>query len=168
MKMSRRARRMERHHKKAKTPALNLVSLMDIFTILVFFLLVSSSNTQQLPSNKDLKLPTSSSLTVPEETLIIAVTQDDILINGASVAKVDQVLASSEEIIAGLKEELTFLASSRPAAVGGTEPVEGRRVTIMGDENISYDLIKKILTTCQQANYTRIAFAAVQKTRPKA
>ena len=164
MKMSRRARRMERHHKKAKTPALNLVSLMDIFTILVFFLLVSSSNTQQLPSSKDLRLPTSSSQTVPDETLVIAVTQEDVLVKGISVAKVSEVLAESNEVIPGLKEELDFWAAgSTPVDAG-----QGRRVTIMGDENISYDLVRKILTTCQQANYTRIAFAAVQKAKPKA
>lgn len=52
MEMSRRARRMERHHARNKQPALNLVSLMDVFTILVFFLLVSSSNVQQLPKKK--------------------------------------------------------------------------------------------------------------------
>lgn len=164
MKMSRRARRMERHHQKAKTPALNLVSLMDIFTILVFFLLVSSSNTQQLPSSKDLRLPTSSSQTVPDETLVIAVTQEDVLVKGTSVAKVAEVLAGSNEVIPGLKEELDFLAAGSSPADGG----QGRRVTIMGDENISYDLVRKILTTCQQANYTRIAFAAVQKAKPKA
>ena len=164
MKMSRRARRMERHHKKAKTPALNLVSLMDIFTILVFFLLVSSSNTQQLPSSKDLRLPTSSSQTIPDETLVIAVTQEDVLVKGISVAKVAEVLAGSDEVIPGLKDELDFLAAgSNPAGAG-----QGRRVTIMGDENISYDLVRKILTTCQQANHTRIAFAAVQKAKPKA
>ena len=164
MKMSRRARRMERHHQKAKTPALNLVSLMDIFTILVFFLLVSSSNTQQLPSSKDLRLPTSSSQTVPDETLVIAVTQEDVLVKGISVAKVAEVLAGSNEVIPGLKEELDFLAAGSSPVDGG----QGRRVTIMGDENISYDLVRKILTTCQQANYTRIAFAAVQKAKPKA
>lgn len=164
MKMSRRARRMERHHQKAKTPALNLVSLMDIFTILVFFLLVSSSNTHQLPSTKDLRLPASNSQTVPDETLVIAITREDILVKGVSVAKVADVLAAANEVIPGLKEELDFLAD------GSTLPVDNqaRRVTIMGDENISYDLIRKILTTCQQANYTRIAFAAVQKAKPKA
>jgi len=166
MKMSRRARRMERHHKKAKTPALNLVSLMDIFTILVFFLLVSSSNTHQLPSNKDLKLPASSSSAAPEETLIIAVTQEDVLVKGISVAKVDQVLSAANDIIPALKEELIFLAASSSSSINDAEG-QGRRVTIMGDENISYDLIKKILTTCQQANYTKIAFAAVQKAKPR-
>ncbi|MCH8101169.1 MAG: biopolymer transporter ExbD, partial [Proteobacteria bacterium] len=43
MVKSGRAKRMEKHHKRNKAMGtLNLVSLMDIFTILVFFLLVNS------------------------------------------------------------------------------------------------------------------------------
>ena len=91
MRMSRRARRMERQHNRSKTPPLNLVSLMDIFTILVFFLLVNSSNTQQLPSRKDMKLPNTMSETAPKETLVIAITQKEILIEGVSVAQIDAV-----------------------------------------------------------------------------
>lgn len=165
MKMSRRAHRMERQHQKSKTPALNLVSLMDIFTILVFFLLVNSSSTQQLPSNKDLKLPSSVSQNVPEDTLTIAVTTRDILIQGVSVAKVEQALAAPEATIEGLKAELLFL-SGQDANGAASDPAQ-RSIMIMGDENISYALIRKILTTCQEANYTQIAFAATQKAKSK-
>ena len=60
MVKSARAKRMEKHHKRNKgAGALNLVSLMDIFTILVFFLLVNSSDVQTLPNAKDMKLPES-------------------------------------------------------------------------------------------------------------
>jgi biopolymer transport protein ExbD len=105
-------------------------------------------------------------MVVPEETLIIAITQEDVLINGVSVAKVAQVLSNSDEIIPELKEELVFLAgNSHQFIANAVGENEGHKVTIMGDENISYDLIRKILTTCQQANYTKIAFAAVQKNR---
>ena len=68
MNTSRRAKRMERNHKRNKQSSLNLVSLMDIFTILVFFLLVSSSNVQQLPNSKDISLPTSVADKAPKET----------------------------------------------------------------------------------------------------
>lgn len=162
MKMSRRARRMERNHKKFKIPALNLVSLMDIFTILVFFLLVSSSNTHQLPTNKDLKLPTSTSTLAPEETLVIAITQKDILLSGVSVAKVDAVLNSQDSAIPELTEELMFLAKAKAPEANAIG-----RITIMSDENVSYEVIQKVLTSCQQSNYTKIAFAAVQKAIPK-
>lgn len=167
MKMSRRARRMERHHKKAKSPALNLVSLMDIFTILVFFLLVNSSNTHQLPSSKDMKLPSSVSQNLPEDTLIIAVTKTDILVRGVSVATLSAVRESTEETIPGLEEELMFLADSNPADLE-SNPSAGYTVTVMGDEDISYEVMRKVMKTCQQANYTRIAFAANQTVTPSA
>lgn len=161
MEVSRRARRMERHHKLRKQPALNLVSLMDIFTILVFFLLVNSSSTQQLPSSKDLTLPTSIAQKAPEETLVIAVTREEVLVQGRKVAEIDEVLADESDQIAGLKKELEFQAG-RSLGNRSQNPSEGRAITIMGDENIPYDLIRKILKTCQQANYTKIAFAANQ------
>ncbi len=68
--MSRRAKRMERHHQRTKKQAsLNMVSLMDIFTILVFFLLVSSSSVQDLPNAKKIKLPESVAQKMPKETV---------------------------------------------------------------------------------------------------
>ena len=164
MTMSRRARRMERNHKRNKQGALNLVSLMDIFTILVFFLLVSSSNVQQLPNSKDISLPTSVAEKAPKETLVIAITQDSIIVQGTKVSNIEDVLLSSEILIPGLEQELKFQSSK---SVVTKKPVKGRSVTIMGDENIPYQLLRKILATCRQTNYTHIAFAAVQKAKGK-
>src|SRR5210317_233160 len=101
MTMSRRARRMERNHKRNKQGALNLVSLMDIFTILVFFLLVSSSNVQQLPNKKDIRLPTSLATKAPQETLVIFVTREKILLQGREVATVSAELLSEDILISG-------------------------------------------------------------------
>lgn len=164
MTMSRRARRMERNHKRNKQGALNLVSLMDIFTILVFFLLVSSSNVQQLPNSKDISLPTSVAEKAPKETLIIAITQDSIIVQGTRVSSISDVLAYDKPLIPSLEEELRFQSSK---SFVRTNSSKGRSVTIMGDENISYELLRKILATCRQTNYTHIAFAAVQKAKGK-
>lgn len=165
MEMSRRARRMEKHHKRTKQPALNLVSLMDIFTILVFFLLVSSSNVQQLPNSKDIRLPTSIAKKAPRETLIITITGKDILVQGRKVVTVNQVVSSVNVLIPSLKKELLF--QSTKGLLSNANIRKGRAVTIMGDENIPYELLRKILATCHQANYTRIAFAAMQKAQGK-
>lgn len=160
---SRRARRMERHHEKAKTPGLNLVALMDIFTLLVFFLLVNSSSTQHMPNQKNMKLPMSSSRIVPEETLVVEITNRDILVQGRVVATVDEALKSVDDIIPTLKSELLELTTNGAANNDGQKE---HKITIMGDENISYDLIRKVLASCQQASYTKIAFAAMQKAKP--
>jgi len=159
MKMSRRAKRMERSHKRHKTPPLNLVSLMDIFTILVFFLLVSSSNSYQLPATKDLKLPTSNSSNVPEETLVIAITRDDILLGGARVETVSSALADESPSISSLKDQLQRVGANQKESAN-------KKITIMSDENVPYAVIRKVLTTCQESHFTRIAFAALQKDLP--
>jgi biopolymer transport protein ExbD len=156
---------MERHHKSRKRPSINLVSLMDIFTILVFFLLVNSSTVQQLPAKKDIKLPTSVARKVPEETLIILVTQHNILVQGRRVADINQVVADNEELISGLEEELRYQGSRNLILNPSTQ--QAKAITIMGDENISYQVLRKILATCRELNYTRIAFAAIQKTPPR-
>jgi len=160
---SRRAKRMERHHARRKQPALNLVSLMDIFTILVFFLLVSSSNVHQLPKKKDINLPTSIATKAPKETLIISVTQRSILVQGREVAIINTIMQDTSPLIASLEKELNFQSSKTRVIKNAEGKIKGKSVTIMGDENIPYELLRKILATCREANYTKIAFAAMQK-----
>ncbi len=93
MKTSRRARRMQRHHKRKKgTVAFNMVSLMDIFTILVFFLLVSSSDVEELQNNKSIRLPESTAEKKPKDTLVVMVNNEDIIIQGQKVAAVNDVI----------------------------------------------------------------------------
>ena len=165
-KSNRRLRRLERHQQLRKASPLNLVSLMDIFTILVFFLLVNSSNSQQLPSQKDLKLPTSTTQKAPRETIVLAITPESLLLQGQEVAKVQDWIGNEAKIIEPLQKELRFYADNRQ--VNAALPADqGRAITIMGDENIPYELLRKILATCQQVNYTDIVFAANQVAKPK-
>ncbi len=166
LKISSRAQRLGRFGKLHKGAGLNLVSLMDIFTILVFFLLVSSSSVQQLPNNKDLTLPTTVAAKAPTDTLVIAITRDSILVQGVTVALIDEVLLDANPLLANLEKELKFHASN--TAISTTAEEVGRAVTIMGDENLPYQLLRKILATCRQANYTHIAFSALQKAKGKA
>lgn len=163
--VSRRARRMERHHKRKNQPGLNLISLMDIFTILVFFLLVSSSNVQQLHSSKEVKLPTSISKTTPKETLVITITAKDILVQGRKVSTLQEVIDSTEPLIAALVDELKFEAGK--AQFSKVDKKKGHSVTIIGDQKTPYQVLSKILSTCREADYTQISFAAMQKARAK-
>lgn len=140
-----------------------MVSLMDIFTILVFFLLVSSSSVQQLPNNKDLTLPTTVSQKAPKETLVIAITKDSILVQGVKVAVIEEVLAEKGTLIKGLENELSIHAANFSVASNDSEV--GHSVTIMGDENLPYELLRKVLATCRQVNYTHVAFSAMQKAK---
>ena len=163
-KLSGRSKRMSSFEGLHKNAGLNLVSLMDIFTILVFFLL-GSSGSQQLPNSKDITLPTSVADKVPKETLIISITETEVLVQGKKVIDVAQLLTSDESIIAEVVTELNFRADNRLYAQ--EQPGEGLAITIMGDESIPYQVLRKILASCRQTNYTKIAFAAVQTAKSK-
>lgn len=165
MKMSRRARRMERHHTRSKRFAgINLVSLMDIFTILVFFLLVNSSDVDVLPSTKSIQLPKSSAEQVPKLTLFIIVNDTDLLVQGRPVAAVADLLNNPDNIIEPLKQELEYQASRSPLPA---DAESSREITILGDKDIPYRLLKKIMITCNSANYNNISLAVTKKANPQ-
>jgi biopolymer transport protein TolR len=163
MIMSRRARRMERHHKRHRgMSGINLVSMMDIFTILVFFLLVNSSDGEVLPALKSVRLPESIAVAKPRETVVITVSDTEVRVQGEVVDRVARLLGNPAEVSGGLQAALE--AQSRQA---GTEtPVglpAGREATIMGDKTIPYAVLKKIMATCTRAGYGRISLAVMQR-----
>lgn len=159
MKQSLRAKRMAKHHKRQKQQSkLNLVSLMDIFTILVFFLLVNSSDVEVLQSDKTIVLPTSTAEQMPDTTLVVRVNDTDILVDSRPVAKVADVVNQKGNDIAALATELKYRVSrSRPLTE--EEQQVGRAVTIMGDKAIPYTLLKKVMATCAANDYRNISLA---------
>lgn len=161
MRQSRRARRMDRHHARAKRGVpFNIISLMDIFTILVFFLLVNSSDVQELSKPKSLTLPESLAEAKPRETVVITVTDQDVLVQGDRVASVAAELKNDGRVIAPLKNALQAQAA-RVLVQAPTD--KGRGVTIMGDKDIPFKLLKKIMTTCTEAGYGDISLAVTQR-----
>ncbi len=166
MVKSARARRMEKHHKRNRPGALNLVSLMDIFTILVFFLLVNSSEVETLPNTKDLQLPESMAERKPEVSVTILIGDVDILVQGSPVAKVADVLALEGNDIAPLREALKS-QNDRVLRRAAQDDIAGREVTILGDKEIPYRVLKKVMATCTAADYGQISLAVLQKSSDK-
>lgn len=159
-----RAARMERHHKRhTRRSALNLVTLMDIFTILVFFLLVNSSEVEVLPNAKDVQLPESIAEQKARETVVVLVTDQQLLVQGRPVANVADVMASGEIVIPELKAALQA-QTDRVLRADAKDDVARREVTIMGDREIPYSLLKKVMATCTDADYGRVSLAVLQTT----
>ena len=159
MKTSRRARRMKQHHVRGKdrNAVLNMVSLMDIFTILVFFLLVNATSTEVLPSPKNITLPEAAAEKLPTRNLVIAVDERVIRLQGKAIVTVKDAVKGNNNSIKPLFNALRLASTT----VKGIADKKG--VTIMGDQEIPYHLLKKIMLTCAGANYTNISFAVNQK-----
>lgn len=167
MKLSRRARRMERHHSRMNTSvALNLTSMMDAFTILVAFLLVNMGQVQSLPDPEDLALPESTAEAKAEDSVVIMLTRELILVDG-------QPLMTHAEAMAGEKATIPQLAAAlqraTPDPIGEPTAKQAKlgrgTVTIMADKGLPYKLLRKVMLTSTAAQFGRISLAVLQQER---
>ncbi len=160
MKDSRRIKRMTRN--RNRVPKMNLTSLMDVFTILVFFLLVNSANNEVLETPKQITLPASVVEEKPRETVVIFISPTDVTVQGESVVTTDEILASTSPSIAPIGERLGTL---RDSVIGiSTKRVsQSQEVTILADREVPFSIIKRVMSTCTQEGYLQISLAVLQK-----
>jgi biopolymer transport protein TolR len=140
---------------------MNLVSLIDVFTILIFFLLSNSGGVEILPSPKAVQLPESVSEKAPRENLIVVVSGSEILVDGRRIANVADVLAMEGDLIAPLKAELDLQANRQ--VIRKENEAQSKQLTIMGDKDIPYRLLRKIMVTSARANFSDVSFAVRQR-----
>jgi biopolymer transport protein ExbD len=160
MKSSRRIRRMTRN--KRGLPKLNLTPLMDVFTVLVFFLMINSASVETLQQPKQIKLPESVVEAKPRETVVIFVGTDEVLVQGVLVAHIADIEASKDVEIGPIGVRLAELSDS---VIGlSTQAIaESQEVTVLADKSVPFSVLKKIMATCTGQGYTRVSLAVVQK-----
>ena len=160
MRSSRRIKRMSRN--RVKITKMNLTSLMDVFTILVFFLLVNSGSVEVVEAPKDVKLPESVVESKPRETVVISISAEEVLVQGKLVAFVDDILSDKESATDPINARLAELKES---VIGiNTKTVAGsQEVTILADRSVPFTVIKTIMSTCTAEGYENVSLAVIQK-----
>jgi biopolymer transport protein TolR len=165
MSMSRRAKYMLEHQLRNRADGqLNLIPMIDILTVMVSFLLVYSTNVEVVQNSKGIEIPQSISENQPRQTVVVMLTKDDLFVQGERIASVADVRASPGDIIEPLRAAL-----KRPTLVGQeitAQDLAQREITVMGDKSLPYDVIKKVMRTCTDADYGRISLAVLQKDKP--
>lgn len=188
MKQSSRAKRRVKHHQRLNAGGkLNLVALMDIFTILVFFLIVNQSEVRVLQNIEKIKLPVSVADELPVENLVITVLEQTILVqeraiwqqsksvmldDAAPSKKVDVTNHNapvsallSADFFQALTTELNYQAGKRPQLTAA-EQLKGRGVTIIGDASVPYAVLKQIMAACAQTGYRDMSLAVEKQALP--
>ncbi len=160
MKSSRRMKRMGRN--KGSIAGLNLTPLMDVFTILVFFLLFHSSGGDILEAPKQIKLPVSVVETKPRETVVIMVSPQMVLVQGKAVISTPALFEDRIETVAEITDRLKQLERNI-IGISTKTVIEGREVTILADKSIPFKVLKKIMSTCTASGYGRLSLAVIQK-----
>jgi biopolymer transport protein TolR len=165
MSMSNRARRMAQHHLRHRADAvLNLIPFIDILTVMVAFLLVYSTEVELIQNTKGVEVPQSIAQTSPRLSVVVMITKQDLFVQGERIATVADIRANPAPIIAALHDAL-----KRPMLVGrelSARDLAAREITIMGDKALPYDVLKKVMATCTDADYGRISLAVLQKEKP--
>jgi len=160
MRNSRRIKRMGRN--RLKITKMNLTSLMDVFTILVFFLLVNSGSVEVLDAPKDVALPESRVESKPRETVIISISAEDILVQGKLVAFVDDVLNDKSVAIEPISARLAQL-KERVIGTSTASVAASQEVTILADKSVPFTVVKTVMTTCTSQGYENVSLAVIQK-----
>lgn len=160
MSSSRRIRRMGRNKKKVMN--LPLTSLMDVFTILVFFLLFHSGGSEILEAPKQIQLPHSIVEAKPRETVVIMVSPEVVVVQGQAVIKTAQLLDTSIGDVPEITQRLTQLEANI-IGISTKTAVESKEVTILADKSIPFRALKRIMSTCTASGYGKISLAVTQK-----
>jgi len=160
MRNTRRIKRMSRN--RVKITKMNLTSLMDVFTILVFFLLVNSGSVEVLDAPKDVTLPESRVEAKPRETVVIFVSPEEVLVQGKLVAFVEDILndkaTAVEPIMARLAQLKENIVGNSTRTVAASQ-----EVTILADRSVPFTVVKTIMSTCTSEGYENVSLAVIQK-----
>ena len=153
MSMSRRAtRKLRRTKRLGVVTSINLVSMIDIFTILIIYLLVNTAAVQVIGAEQ-VNLPESKALEEPHMKVAVIVSEKDILVDGRPLMTVEQAKAEPGVVLELLRT--TLLA--RPEVA---QELAGE-VNILADKTIPYSLIKRVMVTCTAAQLPNISLGVL-------
>ena len=165
MSMSSRARRMAQHHARHKADAeLNLIPLIDILSVMVAFLLVYSTEVEVIQNTKGIEIPQSIAMAQPKQSVVVMITKDELFVQGERITSIAEIRAANTALIEPLRAAL-----KRPSLVPGEiaeKDLANREITVMGDKSLPYDVLKKVMATCTDADYGKISLAVLQKEKP--
>ena len=154
-------RRMARKQ-QGEVPKVNLTAIMDIYTTLVFFLLITQQGTEILESPEHVTLPASIAEEKPRVTVIVSISPTDVTVQGESVATPAAILTSPTPRIESIAARLGEL---RGTAIGpATQAIlDHQEITILADRSIPFSVIKRVMSTCTSEGYAHISLAVLQK-----
>jgi biopolymer transport protein ExbD len=160
--------RIKRHRKRKHGGGaeaaghMTLVPFIDMLMILTVFLLVHNSDVDILPNTKSISIPASLSDKKPRPSVVVMITKEDLLVDGKTIAKIADVIRAQDPVIQPLKKALQSQADTVLTGAA-QQDIKDREVTIMGDKNTPYSVLKKIMATCTEADYGKVSLAVVER-----
>ena len=143
---------------------LNLTSMMDMFTIILVFLLKTyAAEGQLIQPSESLTLPKSNIKTSPETALDIVVSKDLVFVNDKFVVEMNEIQKQKGYVIEPLLNELTFHSKKAKEMEEQYGITFSGKVTIQGDKSIEYSDLVKVMATCGSADFPNMRLVVYQE-----
>ncbi|HMV67875.1 MAG TPA: biopolymer transporter ExbD [Myxococcota bacterium] len=152
--------------RKGVAAGLNLTAMVDMFTVIVIFLLQSfSANGEIMFIQKEVTMPTAEHVEeLTERGVVITLYDDNILLEGKEVAKgadldpSEQTIPSMVERLNGIREREEKIAAATGKKRDPNEPFDGS-IIVQADENVDFMLVRKVIASMNDAGWAKVKFA---------
>jgi len=151
---------------------IQITSMVDMFVILLVFLLKSySTSPVQITPGKDMTLPASTSIKDPTDVLKLMVSKTGIFVDDKKIVDlkegsldVKDVEANDTQFIRALYTELDQQATKSRDIASKNETVEfDGKVIMQADKDLPYDILRKVMYTSMMAGYSDVKIAVLSK-----
>ncbi len=171
--------------KRKVVAVLQLTAMVDLFTVLVVFLLQNYATTGDIiVIPKEVALPDAREVKELMPSNVIVLSPLNLMLNNVTVASFDQVKAQEDWLIEPLRQGLVELIAegereraSMPERIrqalseargGDGEPArrvvdEFRKITIQADKEMDFLNLKKVMYTATEAGIEEINFAVIMR-----
>ncbi|TAM11395.1 MAG: biopolymer transporter ExbD [Nevskiaceae bacterium] len=157
---TRRAIKRElRREAKRDIVTVNIVPMVDMFTALVFFLLLITTSVVTMRNPRSLTLPNSVSTQPPLETPVLTITRNQVLLQGQPVMTLDAVQQTAGNNLPPLATALHAVQLQQPTTPEADGTGSRGKINIMADESTPYALLKKVMATCGDLRFTDITLS---------
>lgn len=175
-----------RNGKRGVTALLSLTAMVDMFTVLVIFLLQNYNTTGEiLYIPKEVTLPKAMRVNELKPAVVVTVSSKEVLIDRTQVATFAEVQAQVDWVIPNLRDQVRVLLEKAKAeqdakiqnkirnvvdkTVGNEEidPNAWRRVTLQADKDMDYLTLKKVMYSIYEAGGGPINFAVAKEAENK-
>ncbi|MCA2980374.1 MAG: biopolymer transporter ExbD [Myxococcaceae bacterium] len=152
------------HGAKSVNADLNVTPLVDMFVILVLFLIANFSATGEILSmSKDIELPEAANTDELQIAPVVQVSKDQVIVSGTSVGRVEDLTREDYLNIPALEEKLRDMKKQFEDlhnAANDSGAFKGD-VNIQADKKVQFRIIKRVMFSCAAAGYGNIAFATM-------
>lgn len=168
--------------KRGVTALLSLTAMVDMFTVLVIFLLQNYNSTGEiLYIPKEVVLPKASNVKELKPAFVVTISNKEVLLDKTRVATFDEVKTNEEWMIQPLyqplKAALDKAKAERELSLRGKvkdvvdtargqdekDPNAWRKITIQSDKDVDFLTVKKVMFTVTEAGAAEINFAVMKR-----